>query len=134
VDGSAVLVRYTLLGDCNLDGKVDFHDLVALAQNYNSAGGRIWSDGDFNYDGSVNFADLVSLAQNYNSALPAGPVFAAAGGGFDGDMPAAFAGVPEPNAVALLAFCSAMAMRRRRQRPRIHRACAAHSTKGGAYV
>jgi hypothetical protein len=37
VDGSAVLARYTLLGDATLDGMVDFNDLVKLAQNYNTA-------------------------------------------------------------------------------------------------
>src|SRR5207248_7764848 len=34
VDGSAILARYTIGGDANLSGNVDFTDLVALAQNY----------------------------------------------------------------------------------------------------
>ena len=61
-------VRLTLYGDANLDGKVDFNDLLALAQNY----GRddvFWYQGDFNYDGRVNFADALRLAQNYGKRL-----------------------------------------------------------------
>ena len=58
------LVKYARYGDANLDGKVDFKDLVLLAQNYGKTGG-FWQDGDFNYDGKVGFDDLVKLAQNY---------------------------------------------------------------------
>jgi len=70
-----LLVKYTLLGDANLDGSVNFADLVALAQNYGGAG-KSWDQGDFNYDGSVNFADLVALAQNYNKSLSSAPASA----------------------------------------------------------
>jgi hypothetical protein len=70
VDSSAMLVSYTLLGDSDLNRKVEFADLVALAQNYNQkAGEQVWMRGDFNYDAMVNFNDLVSLAQNYNKSL-----------------------------------------------------------------
>ncbi len=53
-----------LPGDTNLDGKVDFADLVAVAQNY---GGhhKLRSQGDLTDDGNVDFADLVQVAQNY---------------------------------------------------------------------
>jgi autotransporter-associated beta strand protein len=37
VDKTTILTRYTLAGDANLDGAVDFNDLVKLAQNYNTA-------------------------------------------------------------------------------------------------
>jgi hypothetical protein len=62
---------FVLPGDANRDRKVDFKDLVAVAQNYNTGGGKSYGQGDFNNDGSVNFADLVILAQNYNATLPA---------------------------------------------------------------
>jgi hypothetical protein len=61
---------YQLGGDATRDRKVDFNDLVRLAQNYNTTG-KVWPDGDFNGDGAVDFSDLVILAQNYNTALPA---------------------------------------------------------------
>jgi hypothetical protein len=54
-------------GDFNLDGTVDFSDLLAVAQHYNGPAAG-WTDGDFNYDGKVNFADLLALAQNYKKA------------------------------------------------------------------
>ncbi len=56
-------------GDANRDDKVDFNDLVALAQNYNTTGGKTWAQGDFTFDGNVDFNDLVILAQNYNRSL-----------------------------------------------------------------
>jgi hypothetical protein len=70
-----VTVKYTRNGDANLDGTVDFNDLVPLAQNYLVAdGNRTWSQGDFTYDGNVDFNDLVGLAQNYllSAAQPVG--------------------------------------------------------------
>ena len=54
-------------GDANRDGKVDFADLVTLAQNYGLASGATWAKGDFTGDGKVDFADLVLLAQNYGT-------------------------------------------------------------------
>jgi hypothetical protein len=72
LDTSAVVIRYTLPGDANLDRTVGFADLVLLSQNYGQAG-HSWGSGDFDYslDGMVDFADLVILAQNYNATLPA---------------------------------------------------------------
>jgi autotransporter-associated beta strand protein len=85
VDATAIMLRYTLAGDADLNRAVGFTDLVHLAQNYNTAG-RFWSDGDFNYDGNVDFNDLVKLAQNYNTALPAAA--AAAGTAAPASLPA----------------------------------------------
>jgi len=61
---NSVLLRYTRIGDLNLDATVNFTDLLALAQHYGRATAK-WNDGDLNYDGSVTFSDLLSLAQNY---------------------------------------------------------------------
>jgi hypothetical protein len=58
-----------LAGDMNRDARVDFGDLVILAQNYNRTGG--WAQGDVTADSRVGFEDLVVLAQRYNSTLPA---------------------------------------------------------------
>lgn len=67
-----VLVRYTRYGDANLDGTVNFNDLLKLSQNYNTSG-RNWSQGDFNHDGNVNFNDLLKLSQNYNQGIASPP-------------------------------------------------------------
>ncbi len=53
-------------GDANLDGSVNFDDLLTLAQHYDQPGPHEWSAGDFNADGFVNFDDLLVLAQNYS--------------------------------------------------------------------
>jgi autotransporter-associated beta strand protein len=121
VDGTAVIARYTIYGDATLDGKVDFNDLVKLAQNYNSnfvanpTTDSWWFHGDFTYDGKVDFNDLVKLAQNYNSVLPSEAV-PGAPISFNSDVAAAFALVPEPGAIGLLAAAiTALGLRRRRR-------------------
>jgi fibronectin type 3 domain-containing protein len=82
-DGGTVTVKYTLAGDGNLDGTVDFNDLVPLAQNYEVAdGARTWAQGDFTYDGNVDFNDLVKLAQNYETSLSPTGAAVAFGPGF----------------------------------------------------
>jgi filamentous hemagglutinin len=116
VDDTSVLVRYTLTGDANLDGVVDFLDLARLAQSYNVVdGSRQWSNGDYNYDGDVDFLDLAQLAQNYNSALP-GAAIAGAPSGFEADLARAFANVPEPSLIGLVGI-SALGAGRRRRKP-----------------
>jgi autotransporter-associated beta strand protein len=128
VDGSAVLVRYTLAGDATLDGVVDFNDLVKLAQNYNTtvASASTWYRGDFNYDGTVDFNDLVKLAQNYNTTLPLAGAVPGATAGFEADLAAAFAAAPEPSSVTAMSITGlAWSMTRRRVR------LAAAGTAGG---
>jgi hypothetical protein len=95
--------------------EIAFTQVSRLAQNYNGAGGRGWSEGDFNRDGAVDFADLVKLAQNYNSSIPAQPVFGASAD-FQHDLAAAFAQVPEPGGLLCLAGFWGMTFRRRRRR------------------
>jgi hypothetical protein len=89
---------FTYGGDANHDRSVDFNDLVALAQNYNTIG-KTYVQGDFNYDGSVDFNDLVILAQQYNTTLHdpgAPPAPAAAGANFATDWAAALQPVATP--------------------------------------
>jgi hypothetical protein len=99
VDGTALLMRHTLFGDANLDTTVDFTDLVALAQNYNTLdGNRVWTEGDFTYDGNVDFSDLVKLAQNYNTSLPSAAQIEAIGAppSFAQDLPPPSPPFPSP--------------------------------------
>jgi hypothetical protein len=93
-----------LAGDADLDGDVDFNDLVKLTQNYNATAGKFWHPSDFNYDANVDFHDLVSLAQKYNSTL-AGSV-PSASAGFERDVARAFAEVPKPGMCARFAGAS----------------------------
>jgi hypothetical protein len=101
---------FALPGDANRDRRVDFADLVRLAQNYDGVG-KTFSQGDFNYDGAVDFADLVVLAQRYDTGLgdpPAaadGVAFAAAWASLtaaptSATTPAPAPGKPQPKAAA----------------------------------
>ena len=67
---NTILLSYALVGDANLNHKVDFTDFVTLARNYNQTNAD-WAMGDFNYNGKVDFGDLVALARNYNQTGPA---------------------------------------------------------------
>jgi len=107
--GGEVLVKYTLLGDTNLDGLVDGADFSFLASNFGQSG-KAWTNGDFNYDGIVDGADFSLLASNFglstaNFASPA-PLPAA--------LQAFAATVPEPTvASVLLVAAGGMLLRRR---------------------
>lgn len=88
-------------GDANLDGAVNFDDLLTLAQNYGDSGSESWITGDFNGDLAVSFDDLLVMAQNYGVSLlgTSDEIHAA----FASDWARAQAIVPEPTAALLLA-------------------------------
>jgi hypothetical protein len=65
VDSSSVLVKFTYLGDADLDGDVDVGDLGRLATAWQTAG--VWTDGDFDYSGSIDVGDLGLLATNWQA-------------------------------------------------------------------
>jgi autotransporter-associated beta strand protein len=106
-------IKYTLLGDVDLNGVVNGIDFGILAANFNKGVSR-WDQGDFNYDGVVNGIDFGDLAANFNqgasgaSALsdPALVAFAEANG--------LMADVPEPaSALLLFGITGSLASRRR---------------------
>jgi hypothetical protein len=70
-------IMYTLLGDANLDGKVNGIDFNLMATNFNQAVTDGWDKGDFNYDGKVNGSDFVLLADNFNQFASQSDVSAA---------------------------------------------------------
>jgi len=109
-------VKYTLLGDANLDSKVNGADFLLMAANFNHAVTNGWDEGDFDYSGTVNGADFVLLADNFNqyasesavsgADLDALDSFAAANG-------ISLTSVPEPASGALLLIASAGVLTRR---------------------
>jgi hypothetical protein len=107
-DGNVVLLQLAKLGDANLDGAVNYTDLVALSQNYSTSSllGPGWTGGDFNYDGSVNLADLYALGYQYNDPLKPLPQALQTLG-----LPAIE--VPEPGMIFVLAGFVAGALRPR---------------------
>lgn len=74
VDNTAILIRYTVNGDANLDASVNSSDFSLLAANYNKSTSARWSQGDFNYGGQVNALDFNTLATNYGSSSSASPM------------------------------------------------------------
>lgn len=109
---NTVEVKYTVPGDANLDGVVDFSDLVILARNYGRKTAH-WDQGDFNYDGSVGFDDLVTLARHYSQKLTPADL-ASFDPSFRSEVLAAFVTVPEPASVVVPICGVLVAMRRRR--------------------
>src|SRR5438034_6950907 len=109
--GDEVLIRYTRIGDLNLDGTVTISDFIDLASHFNTVGGATWQMGDVNYDGSVTISDFIDLASNFNQSVSGGaiPISDA-----DAAMLSNFAAanVPEPAGLALI-LSGLLLMRRR---------------------
>ncbi|MGA2442977.1 MAG: trypsin-like serine protease [Tepidisphaeraceae bacterium] len=112
-------VKYTLLGDANLDSLVNAADFTILAANFNQPVTG-WDQGDFNYDGLVNAADFTDLAANFNQSVSG----AASGGdvaaldAFAAANGISLANVPEPGSLSLLVFGSVGTLARRRRHKR----------------
>jgi autotransporter-associated beta strand protein len=112
-------VKYTLLGDANLDGLVNAADFTILAANFNQTV-TAWDQGDFNYDGLVNAADFTDLAANFNQSVSGADVsagdvaaldaFAAANG-----LSLPTSSVPEPATAGLICMVGVGLLHRRRR-------------------
>ena len=110
-----VVVTATHPGDATLDGKVDFQDLVRLAQNYEDVTTiKTWTIGDFTGDGKAQFADLVVLAQNYGFGSVVDGDAGSFGLSFAADWALAQSMVPEPT--AMLGFGAAVTLLKRHRR------------------
>jgi hypothetical protein len=102
IDNTAVLVRYTLYGDANLDGTANVNDFARLAANFNRPAD--WSRGDFNFSGGTDISDFALLAANFNQSISV-------------DVPRG-SSVPEPVSVAIATcFIAATTTRRPRRSP-----------------
>ena len=82
-------VETVLMGDANLDDKVDINDLSRVLTNYDNTG-AMWSSGDFNGDGRVDINDLSVVLTNYDHSY--------------GSSVSGVAAVPEPSVLVLVAL------------------------------
>ena len=64
-------VRYTLMGDADLDWEVGSADAVALARHWlaPSLPPPDWDQGNFNFDGTIDFADANLMKANYQTGI-----------------------------------------------------------------
>ena len=111
-------IKYTLLGDADLDGSVTGSDFTALVGNLGKSV-TAWVKGDFDYDGSVTGSDFTALVGNLGKTASGGSItlpaadyaaidaFAAANG--------LLADVPEPGSASLLVIAGAGILFRRRR-------------------
>ncbi len=104
-------LKYTLLGDANLDGSVNGSDFSILAANFGS-GATNWDQGNFLFTSSVNGSDFSALAANFGQGDSGADVqaldqFAIANG--------LTADVPEPISLGILATGGFILVCRRRR-------------------
>ncbi len=107
IDNTTLVIRFTRVGDTDLNGVVNLLDFNRLADNFNKTN-KLWSDGDFNYDGNVNLTDFNMVADNFN--LPA-----VTGAPTPQDWNNLAAAVPEPASAALVSLPLSLVMTRRRR-------------------
>jgi ELWxxDGT repeat protein len=62
--GGEILVRYTTIGDVNLDNQVSISDFIDLAAHIGQWPAT-WQDGDLNGDDAVSIADFIILSSNF---------------------------------------------------------------------
>jgi hypothetical protein len=96
------VLPHLIPGDADLNGSVNFSDLLTVAQHYGQTSNPAWTDGDFNNDNSVSFGDLLLLAQHYGQSQAMGAQISA---------------VPEPALLLTVGLTTAvlLASRGRRQ-------------------
>ncbi len=101
-----ILVKYTYIGDGNLDGLVSFDDYVGMDNAFFGLIENLgWATGDINFDGVINFDDYTVVDQAF--FFQGAPLAGEASG---------VAAVPEPGAwlLAVLALAAIHGAKRRR--------------------
>jgi hypothetical protein len=68
IDGTCVLVRFTIDGDADLDRQVGVGDLGIVASNWQLLPRR-WGQGNFDFDSDVDVNDLGVLASNWQGSV-----------------------------------------------------------------
>lgn len=98
--GKQIVVKFTFLGDANLDGEVNEQDYLPVDNNFGAVGD--WLHGDVNLDGVVDVGDYVTIDNAFGRGR----------GNPLGSDTAAPSAVPEPSglflAMGTLPFCAGL--------------------------
>ncbi len=87
LDMPSMVLKPTIPGDANLDGKVDVNDLTIVLTNFGQTTSMNWSTGDMNGDGRVDVNDLTIVLAHFGQSVGSGGI----------------APVPEPSTIAIVA-------------------------------
>lgn len=104
---------FAIDGDANIDGVVNFDDLLVVAQNYGLSSGANWRTGDFSGEGAVTFDDLLAVAQHYSAGALSVDQAQNVGTEVDSAFAVALSMVPEPGLFIFAAAAGPVLSRRR---------------------
>ena len=106
VDGNAILVAPELLGDANIDGKVDLNDLNIVLNNLGNANAN-WTSGNFDGAATIDLNDLNDVLNNLGLTFGS-PTFS--------QEALATQSAPEPATLTLLVSAVGLPLLRRSRR------------------
>jgi hypothetical protein len=106
VDSNSLLVGAELLGDGNLDGRVDLTDLGNVLNHFGQSTAA-WTSGNFDGSATIDSGDVTAVLNNFG-ATNANSVSAPVSGG------GSIVGTPEPASLAILGLAATLMTRRRR--------------------
>jgi len=125
VGPNQILVKYTLTGDTNLDGIVNFTDFATVLKNF-AQPGTDWAQGNFTYNPNspsvqgTNFTDFADVLANFLAPFPGGVAGGTLGGTIQPlsagvEIQNTFAPIPEPASLSILGVGAAGLLARRRR-------------------
>ena len=111
VDATTVLLKYTYVGDLDLNGELNGDDYFYLDSHVLQSGSVFgYHNGDIDLNGEINGDDYFWLDSNILAAQANGPIM-----GGSGAMSASLSAVPEPVSLGILALPAIVLSRRHRR-------------------
>jgi hypothetical protein len=103
---TATVIKYTYVGDSNLDGVVDINDMLSFLGNYDPSGTVPGSyfQGDTNFDSIIDITDMLNLLGNYPTEDPV------LSGGSMKSIQSSQSVVPEPATITMLLVAGIIAL------------------------